>query len=161
MDSLHPQRNHPDRAKLNEGRDQAKYAAYLRGQVKELLTGFGKVDLIFFDFSYPADKTKPADWVGKGRADWDSENLIAMVRELQPGIMVNDRLDLQDVPGGWDYQTPEQFMVAEQPTDGGQAGRVGDLPDLLRLLGLPPRRADLEVGRATALPADRHGQQGR
>jgi alpha-L-fucosidase len=120
VDSLHPQRNHTDREKMNKGRDQRKYAEYLRGQVRELLTGFGKVDLMFFDFSYPAGKDKPADWVGKGRDDWDSKNLLAMVRELQPGILVNDRLDLQDVAGGWDYQTPEQFMVASPPTDGGK-----------------------------------------
>ncbi len=120
IDSIHPQRNHPDREKLNEGRVQARYAEYLRGQVRELLTGFGQVDLIFFDFSYPADSTNPADWVGKGWQDWDAKNLLAMVRELQPGILVNDRLDLKDYPGGWDYQTPEQFMVAEQPTEDGR-----------------------------------------
>jgi alpha-L-fucosidase len=36
-----------------------------------------------------------------------------MIRELQPGIIVNDRLDLLDVPGGWDYRTPEQFLPRE------------------------------------------------
>jgi len=42
-----------------------------------------------------------------------------MIRELQPGIIVNDRLDLLDVPGGWDYRTPEQFMPANgsRPTE--------------------------------------------
>ncbi|MFH1568260.1 MAG: alpha-L-fucosidase, partial [Gemmatimonadota bacterium] len=44
LDDVHSMRNHPDRARLNEGRDQAQYAAYLRGQVRELLTGYGKVD---------------------------------------------------------------------------------------------------------------------
>ncbi|HEY3398569.1 MAG TPA: alpha-L-fucosidase, partial [Armatimonadota bacterium] len=119
VDDVHPLRNHPDRAKLNEGRDQRRYAEYLRGQVRELLTGFGDISLIFFDFSYPADESKSSGWMGKGHADWDSENLLAMVRELQPGILVNDRLDLKDVPGGWDYQTPEQLMVNAQPTDNG------------------------------------------
>jgi alpha-L-fucosidase len=120
IDSIHPQRNHPDRDRLNRGRDITRYAEYLRGQVRELLTEFGKIDLIFFDFSYPNGPDRPEGWVGKGRDDWDSKNLLAMVRELQPGILVNDRLDLQDVPGGWDYQTPEQFMVAAQPTDNGK-----------------------------------------
>ncbi|MDP8217165.1 MAG: alpha-L-fucosidase, partial [Candidatus Theseobacter exili] len=32
-------------------------------------------------------------------------------RTLQPGIIINDRLDLMDVPGGWDVKTPEQTMV--------------------------------------------------
>jgi alpha-L-fucosidase len=36
-----------------------------------------------------------------------------MTRELQPHIVVNDRLDLID-QGGWDYRTPEQYV----PKDG-------------------------------------------
>jgi alpha-L-fucosidase len=36
-----------------------------------------------------------------------------MIRELQPQIIVDDRLDLLDVPGGWDYRTPEQTMPRE------------------------------------------------
>ena len=109
-----PYRNHPDRAKMNEGRVQAKYAEYLHGQVRELLTEFGKIDVIFYDFSYP----RP-DGTGKGRKDWDSEKLIKLTRELQPGIIVNDRLDLEDVPGGWDIKTPEQFMPREWVKVGG------------------------------------------
>jgi len=100
IDDVHPLRNHPDREKLNEKRDQQKYIEYLHGQVTELLTGYGQVDMLFYDFSYP-DR-------GKGRKDWDSENLIRLTRKLQPKIVVNDRLDLLDVPGGWDYRTPEQ-----------------------------------------------------
>ncbi len=100
-----PYRNHPDRAKMNKGRDQAKYAAYVHGQIRELLTQYGQVDVLFYDFSYP----KP-DGSGKGRDDWQSETLLALTRELMPNIIVNDRLDLMDVPGGWDIKTPEQFM---------------------------------------------------
>ena len=114
IDDVHPMRNHPDRAKLNEGRDQRKYIEYLHGQVRELLTQFGRVDILFYDFSYPPGKHgRPDSFVGKGREDWDSEALIKMTRELMPGIIVNDRLDLDDVEGGWDYKTPEQFMVRE------------------------------------------------
>jgi len=110
-----PYRNHPDREKLNEGRDQRKYAEYLHGQVRELLTQYGKVDVIFYDFSYP----KP-DGTGKGRDDWQSEKLLKMTRELQPGIIVNDRLDLGDVEGGWDIKTPEQFLPREWVTVDGR-----------------------------------------
>jgi alpha-L-fucosidase len=104
IDDMHSMRNHPDREKLNESRDQSKYAEYLHGQVRELLSGYGDVDVLFYDFSYPPHK---------GRDDWDSEKLLAMTRELQPGIVVNDRLDLLDVEGGWDIRTPEQFMPRE------------------------------------------------
>ena len=53
---------------------------------------------------------------GKGRDDWNSMELIEMTRKLQPQILVDDRLDLMDVPGGWDYRTPEQVALREQPT---------------------------------------------
>lgn len=114
IDDIHSMRNHPDRAKLNEARDQSKYAEYLHGQVRELLTGYGNVDILFYDFSYPAGtRGRPESWRGKGREDWQSEALLKMTRDLQPGIIVNDRLDLNDVEGGWDYKTPEQFMARE------------------------------------------------
>jgi alpha-L-fucosidase len=100
-----PYRAHADREKLNRGRDQKKYAAYLHGQVRELLTQFGKVDLIFFDFSYPMP-----DGRGKGREDWQSEKLVELVRKLQPKIILNDRLDL---PESADYRTPEQTQPRE------------------------------------------------
>lgn len=46
--------------------------------------------------------------------DWQSEKLLKMVGQLQPYILVNDRLDLNDVPSGWDTKTPEQLMVRER-----------------------------------------------
>ena len=109
VDNVHPLRNRPDRTKLNEGRDMARYREYLHHQVRELLTEFGKIDIIWFDFSYP-------QWGedGKGHADWDSEGLVRMIRELQPGIMINNRLDL---PGGGDVITPEQNTPDDPVTD--------------------------------------------
>ena len=109
VDNVHPLRNRPDRAKLNEGRDMARYREYLHNQVRELLTEFGKIDIIWFDFSYP-------QWGedGKGHADWDSEGLVRMIRELQPGIIINNRLDL---PGGGDVITPEQNTPDDPVTD--------------------------------------------
>lgn len=103
LDDLHPLRDHPDRARLNEGRDQRRYAEYLRNQVRELLTEFGKVDILWFDFSYPSRE----GWIGKGKDDWESERLYKMVRELQPHIILDDRMDLAE---GWDIKTPEQYQ---------------------------------------------------
>lgn len=56
VDPRHPQRNHPDAAALNQARDGRRYAEYMREQVRELLTWFGKIDIMWFDFSY-------ADWM--------------------------------------------------------------------------------------------------
>ncbi len=103
IDDVHSLRNHPDREELNRGRDQKLYAEYLHGQVRQLLTDFGQVDVLWLDFSYPTTKER----VGKGREDWQSEKLYRMVRELQPKIVLNDRLDIDE---GWDIKTPEQFQ---------------------------------------------------
>ncbi|HXG24026.1 MAG TPA: alpha-L-fucosidase, partial [Chthonomonadales bacterium] len=106
IDDIHPMRNHPDRTKLNANRQQSKYIEYLHGQVRELLTQYGHIDIMWFDFSYPSRE----GFAGKGRADWDSERLYKMVRELQPHIILDDRLDLDE---GWDIKTPEQFQPRE------------------------------------------------
>ena len=124
LDWHHPSytidRNHPQSAatddeydRLNQGRDMAAYRQYLKDQVRELLTNYGKIDIIWLDFSFTAQKH------GKGREDWDSVGLLKMVRELQPQIIVNDRLDLMDVPGGWDFRTPEQYKPREWLTMNG------------------------------------------
>lgn len=110
IDQVHPQRvnNKEEYAKLNKGKDMAIYRQYLKDQVREILTKYGKIDILWLDFSYPGE-------TGKGRDDWGSVELLKMVRQLQPGIIVNDRLDLKDVPGGWDFTTPEQFKVQSWP----------------------------------------------
>ncbi|MDP6778848.1 MAG: alpha-L-fucosidase [Candidatus Latescibacteria bacterium] len=103
VDGLHPQRGDEAFQEREKGRDVRKYAEYLRGQVRELLTGYGKVEIMWLDFSYSAQ-----DWgwsKGKGKDDWQAETLVTMVRELQPGIMVNNR---SEMPG--DFQTPEQYQ---------------------------------------------------
>jgi alpha-L-fucosidase len=85
-----------------------RYAAYLRDQVTELLTQFGTIDIIWFDFSYPGED-------GKGHEDWESEALLRLVRKLQPDIVINDRLDLT---GAGDIATPEQYQPETGVTDG-------------------------------------------
>lgn len=107
--------NHPRRgdgeeaiAKLNRGRDQSKYAEYLRGQVRELLTQFGRVDALWFDFSFVNPEHRDDFVKGKGREAWESEKLYAMIRELAPHVILTDRLDLDMPLSGGDMKTPEQ-----------------------------------------------------
>ncbi len=109
---LHPQTDE-EYDSMNKGRDMNKYREYIRNQVRELLTNYGKIDILWLDFSFPGKH-------GKGRDDWDSMDLLKMVRQLQPGIIVNDRLDLKDVEGGWDFTTPEQVKVPEWPAYNGK-----------------------------------------
>ena len=65
IDRIHPQRPATDKdftdenfAKLNEGRDMAKYRQYMKNQVRELLTNYGEISIIWFDFSFPASLGK-------------------------------------------------------------------------------------------------------
>lgn len=117
IDRNHPQRldNAPDEEwdKLNEGKDMDRYRQYMKDQVTELLTNYGKIDIIWFDFSFTGKH-------GKGHEDWDSEGLLKLARSLQPEIIVDNRLDLNDVWGGWDILTPEQFKVDSWPLWNGQ-----------------------------------------
>jgi alpha-L-fucosidase len=106
VDGIHPMRDDEAFKERESGRDIAVYREYLHGQVRELLTGYGPVDVMWFDFSYP-DRW----WGGKGKDDWGSEELLAMTRQLQPGIIVNDRLEI-----GGDLVTPEQYQPASAPS---------------------------------------------
>jgi len=65
-------------------------------QVKELLTKYGKVDILWFDGMTPGDTTV-----------WRSSDLIKMARALQPGILINDRAGT-----GEDFVTPENVVTA-------------------------------------------------
>lgn len=111
IDGVHPLRDAPDVAALNSGRDMGRYRSYLHAQVKELLTSYGQVDLMFYDFTFPWNR---GGMPGKGPEDWGSEELLATTRALQPGIVVNNRLG---IPG--DYVTPEQFQPDRPLTEDG------------------------------------------
>jgi alpha-L-fucosidase len=114
VDFLHPRRYDAEFREAEKDRDVAVYREYLHGQTRELLTQYGDIDIIWFDFSYSGrDRAEQPglEWsagTGKGKEDWGSEELLAMVRELQPGIIVNDRLEV-----GGDITTPEQYQPRE------------------------------------------------
>ena len=109
IDGCHPRWNEKTFEEMNRGRDWSKYQRYMKDQIRELLTGYGKISIAWFDFSYPKGRN------GKGHREWDSEGIVKLARELQPGIILDNRLDLADDPDGWDFVTPEQFKVAKWP----------------------------------------------
>jgi alpha-L-fucosidase len=74
-------------------KDHDKYIKYMHGQVKELLSNYGRTDMVFFD------------GLGGDAKRWDAENLFKMMRTLQPQIIINDRCGLRA-----DNDTPEQFI---------------------------------------------------
>lgn len=106
IDRFHPQRD--DKAARKADKPNIKeYAEYLHNQTEEILTQFGQIDLLWYDFSYPGPD-------GKGHNDWQSRKLVKLIRKLQPNIMINNRLDLPDAP---DFVTPEQYQPFSTPTD--------------------------------------------
>ncbi|MCC6123757.1 MAG: alpha-L-fucosidase [Pirellulales bacterium] len=82
-----PDWHHPDYMTANH----AKYVEYLHGQVKELLSNYGRTEMLFFD------------GLGGDAKRWDAENLFKIIRALQPRIIVNNRCGLPA-----DNDTPEQ-----------------------------------------------------
>lgn len=111
VDGTHPQRDDEEFKAATADRDIRDYQRYLHGQVRELLTSFGRVDYLFFDFSYAGRSW----WGGKGPDDWDSPKLLDTIRELQPHVLVNDRTGL---PG--DFVTPEQYQPSGPMTKDGR-----------------------------------------
>ena len=106
IDPLHPRRDDPDAYEQSKGRDIKKYAQYMRDQVTELLTNYGKIDILWFDFSYSQNNgTGDKAWQkGKGKDDWEAEKLIATARALQPHIIIDNRTEIDQ-----DLWTPEQY----------------------------------------------------
>ena len=87
----HPLRNRP------EERDCSTFAPFLREQVRELLTNYGKIDLLWFDGNYLETQHV-----------WDAPGLNEMIRKMQPGILINR------LPGFSDFHSPEWTI----PKDG-------------------------------------------
>ncbi len=83
-------------AKLNEGRDMSRYAKYMRDQVRELLTEFGEIVEFWFDVS---GKICPVEC--------ESEEMLKLLRSLQPHLILNNRLAL---PDSHDILTPEGYV---------------------------------------------------
>lgn len=120
IDPIHPRRDDADAKEQNEGRDMHRYAEYMRNQVSELLTNYGKIDVLWFDFSYSQNKgTGDKSWqVGKGKDDWEAEELLALARKLQPHIIIDNRTEIDQ-----DLWTPEQY----QPTEWIRHPETGEL----------------------------------
>lgn len=120
IDRKHPRRNDPMAEQMDKGRDVKIYAEYMRNQVTELLTNYGKIDILWFDFSYSKKTLNDTgdnayEWMQyggcKGKEQWKSEKLIEVCRKLQPEVIINNRCELDQ-----DIWTPEQYQCTEWPT---------------------------------------------
>ena len=107
-------RHHPMRGReeyCGEQIDFDNYLNFMHGQVKELVTGYGKLDLLWFDFSYD-------DMAGE---KWRASDLISMVRKYQPNVCIDNRLEgsgekygsiatASPLPYSGDFVSPEQII---------------------------------------------------
>ena len=67
----------------------SRYVEYMHNQVREICTNYGrKLDILWFDFSYENE-----NYVMRGET-WGATELVNMVRELQPGIIIDNRLEV-------------------------------------------------------------------
>ncbi|MCC6442840.1 MAG: alpha-L-fucosidase [Armatimonadetes bacterium] len=90
------------------------FCDYIHAQVCELLSDYGPIDIFWFDGAWP-----------HSAGDWRAEELVATIRSLQPGILVNNRLDRAASPTSpaaesagesrslGDFSTPEHYITAE------------------------------------------------
>lgn len=112
-DDHHPMRDDP--AYSNEGRNFDRYVEYLHNQVREICTNYGKIDILWFDFSYgEGENTMRGE-------KWRATELVSMVRSLQPGVIIDNRLEVSGegfgslwegnpTPYHGDFVSPEQII---------------------------------------------------
>jgi alpha-L-fucosidase len=91
--------HHPDGARcLNDEAARRRFLDFTQGCVRELCTNYGKLDILWYDVSWPLRSPEA----------WESYQMNAMVRQLQPQIIINNRSQLPE-----DLGTPEEHIRAE------------------------------------------------
>jgi len=109
----HPMRNNE---KWNKKQyDWNKYLDYMHKQIEELVTQYGKIDILWLDYSFE-------DY---GDEKWRASELVKMIRKHQPDIILNNRLTINQgvsnndrkFTGYGDFETPEQGIPEEGLTD--------------------------------------------
>jgi len=93
--------HHPDGARCaTDDAARRRFLDFTDGCVRELCSNYGKIDIMWYDVAWPM----------RTPALWESARRNAMVRELQPDIIINNRSLLDE-----DFGTPEEHVTAAGP----------------------------------------------
>jgi len=105
LDWYHPDYTprRPGDNRPTDNADYGRYMQFMKNQLRELLTNYGKIDILWFDGSWDPTFTNEM-----------GQELYDYVSSLQPGILINNRLGGENCAG--DFGTPEQYIP---PTDSG------------------------------------------
>ncbi len=109
IDHNHPWRDRVEAVEINKSRNMAIYNEYMRNQVTELLTNYGKIDILWFDYSFDSNPAYP-NFEGKRGVSWEAEELIKTARSIQPWLIIDNRTGIEQ-----DISTPEQYQVEKWP----------------------------------------------
>lgn len=96
--------------------DFNNYLTYMHNQIEELLTNYGKIDIMWFDFSY-------REMYGE---KWGASKIVEMVRKYQPDLLMDNRLEgagssvgsiatANPTPYSGDFMCPEGMIPYECP----------------------------------------------
>ena len=96
--------HHPDGARCyRDAKARRRFLDFTQGCVRELMSNYGRIDVLWYDVAWP--------WLDP--AGWESKKMNAMVRRLQPHILINNRSRL-----------PEDFGTPEGRVQAAEAGRA-------------------------------------
>ncbi|NLD87120.1 MAG: alpha-L-fucosidase, partial [Clostridiales bacterium] len=104
VDRCHPMRENEEYIAQDKNRDIRKYAKYLYNQSVELMSEFGKIDILWYDFT--VKEPEGSRFSSKKEDVWQSQKIVDMVRSYHPDILINDRLNIPQ-----DLITPEQIQL--------------------------------------------------
>ncbi|MDP6381374.1 MAG: alpha-L-fucosidase, partial [Phycisphaerae bacterium] len=99
-------------------------AQQFRDQVRELMTQYGKIDLLWYDGGWIGTEVEHFDFddMSELHKFWRSKKVNAMARKLQPGIIINNRSGVDE-----DIDTPEHHITASAKGRGWEScGTIGD-----------------------------------